>query len=446
MAATTDSRLTALYPAHLDTVRSRFDDALAATGYDAVVVGAGTRRNFFLDDQAAPFRTNPHLLQWLPLMQHDDSALVYRPGEMPRLLVCRPDDFWHAPPELPGEAWCGHFDIATLPTADAVARELAPLAAGAAHIGEPDQWRHGPPAADVNPPALLAFLHYCRPSRTDYEVECIRIATRRAAPAHRAAEQAFHAGASEYEILLAFLAACRYTENELPYPAIIAQNAHAAMLHYQHYDRTPGTRDSLLIDAGCACNGYASDISRTYCGSDPEFAALIDGMDKLQQRLAAQVAPGVAFGELHAAAHAEIGKLLQTAGIVDATLADPVGDGITAAFFPHGLGHFLGLQVHEVGGDLADTAGNTLARPDEFPNLRLVRTLEPGQVLTIEPGLYFIDSLLADLSSGPAGGAVDWPAVERLKRFGGIRIEDNVLVTAAGHENLTRPAFDTADR
>lgn len=444
MQATTNSRLAALYPAHLDIVRSRFDAALAATGYDAVIIGAGTQRNYFLDDQPAPFRTNPHLLQWLPLMQHDESALVYRPGKTPRLLVCRPDDFWHAPPELPDDPWCEHFEIETLPTPAALAHRLAPLAAGAAHVGEPDQWRHDPSTADRNPEALLTFLHYWRPMRTPYEIECIRIATYRAIPAHRAAEQAFRAGASEFETLLAFLAACRFTENELPYPAIIAQNAHAAVLHYQHYAREPGARDSLLIDAGCACNGYASDISRTYGDGDPEFVALIDGMDKLQQRLAARVTPGIGFGELHAAAHHEIGKLLQTAGIVDAAFADPVGAGITAAFFPHGLGHFLGLQVHEVGGDLADTAGNQLARPDGFPNLRLVRTLEPGQVLTIEPGLYFIGALLDKLRTGPAGGAIDWQRVNRLRRFGGIRIEDNVLVTETGHENLTRRAFDAA--
>jgi len=442
MQATANSRLADLYPAHLDTVRSRFEDALAATGYDAVIIGAGTQRHYFLDDQAAPFRANPHLLQWLPMMQHVESALVYRPGEVPRLLVCRPDDFWHAPPEMPGEPWRDHFDIETLPTPAAVDQQLALLATGAAHLGDPTQWRHDPPAADQNPDALLAFLHFWRPLRTPYEIECIRIATHRAVPAHRAAEQAFHAGASEYETWLAFLAACRHTENELPYPAIIAQNEHAAVLHYQHYDREPGAQRSLLIDAGCACNGYASDISRTHGAGDPEFTALIDGMDSLQQRLAARVAPGVGFGELHAAAHAEIGRLLQTAGIVDASLADPVGDGITAAFFPHGLGHFLGLQVHEVGGDLADTAGNTLPRPDGFPNLRLVRTLEPDQVLTIEPGLYFIDTLLNELRTGRAGSAIDWQKVARLQRFGGIRIEDNVLVTATGHDNLTRRAFD----
>ena len=108
-----------------------------------------------------------------------------------------------------------------------------------------------------------------------------------------------------------------------------------------------------------------------------------------------------------------------------------------------GRAEFLGLQVHEVGGSYADTAGTEIERPKRYPTLRLVRTLEPGQVLTIEPGLYFIDSLLNDLQSKPAGRSIDWQKVARLKKLGGIRIEDNILVTANGHENLTRQACES---
>ena len=449
MLTTADERLTALYPAHLDDVRARYDEALAATNFDAVAIGAGVKIVRYFDDQTYPFRPNPHLVQWLPLLQHPESVLLYRPGEKPKLLVYRPDDFWHVPPETPGEPWAQYFDIETAPTLDDIDAALKRQAGRVAWIGDPAQWRHqrrhDPPTTVLNPDGLLGHLHFYRPFRTVYEVECIRLATRRAVPAHRAAEQAFLAGKSEYDILLAFLAASRCTENELPYPAIVAKNAHGAVLHYQHYDREPGPRHSLLLDAGCGCNGYASDITRTHDGDDAqfngEFRALIDGLDAAQRNLVAQVAPGKPFAELHAAAHAAIGELLKDSGIVRAAIDDPVEAGITAAFFPHGLGHFLGLQVHEVGGSYADTAGTEIERPERYPKLRLVRTLEAGQVLTIEPGLYFIDTLLADLRTTPAGRAVDWNAVERLGKFGGIRIEDNVLVTANGCENLTRDAF-----
>jgi len=445
MLTTANETLTTLYPDHLSAIKSRYDEALAATGYDSVVIGAGAEINHFLDDQTYPFKPNSHIVQWLPLHKYPESVLLYRPGETPRLFVYQLDDFWHSPPELPGEPWTQHIDIMALPRLDDIDDALKRLQGSVAWLGDSAQWRHNPPAADRNPENLLTHLHYYRPFRTGYEIECIRRATALAVPAHRAVEQVFRAGASEYDLLLTFLAACRCTANELPYPAIVAKNEHGAVLHYQHYDREPGTNHSLLIDAGCSFNGFASDITRTHSHSDRDdtgdFLDLIAGLDDVQRGLAAQVAPGKPFADLHAAAHAAIGRLLLETGIINANIADPVEAGITTAFFPHGLGHFLGLQVHEVGGSYADTTGNEIERPEQFPHLRLVRTLEPGQVLTIEPGLYFIDSLLNDLRDKPAGQAIDWKKIAHLKRFGGIRIEDNILVTKDGHENLTRQAF-----
>ena len=425
MLTTATEKLAALYPAHLEIVKSRYDDALAATNYDAVVIGAGIEIARFLDDQSYPFQANPHILQWLPLLQHPESVLVYRPGEMPRLLVYQPGDFWHAPPELPATPWAEHFDMVTLSQLDDIDKALQQSGNRITYIGDPAQWRHDPAATDLNPDNLLTHLNFFRPYRSAYEIECIRLATALAVPAHQAAEQAFHNGASEYDILLAYLAACRYTENELPYPAIVAKNTHGAVLHYQHLDRSVGQHDSLLIDAGCSCNGYASDITRTHGnahsdGAD-DFLELIAGLDDIQRRLVAQVLPGKPFADLHASAHEAIGLLLQASGIVSGTISDPVEAGITDAFFPHGLGHFLGLQVHEVGGSYADTTGAEIERPERYPTLRLVRTLEPGQVLTIEPGLYFIDSLLNELQSKAAGSAIDWKKVAHLKKFGGIR-------------------------
>ena len=115
--------------------------------------------------------------------------------------------------------------------------------------------------------------------------------------------------------------------------------------------------------------------------------------------------------------------------------------GISGTFLPHGLGHLLGVQVHDVGGFRPAPDAAPIPRPQGHPALRLTRRLEPGMVVTVEPGLYFIESLLARLSAGPHRVAVEWPLVERLVPYGGIRIEDNVVVTADGGENLTRAAF-----
>jgi len=115
--------------------------------------------------------------------------------------------------------------------------------------------------------------------------------------------------------------------------------------------------------------------------------------------------------------------------------------GLTGTFFPHGIGHLLGLQVHDVGGVMGDVQGQERQRPPGHPYLRLTRMLEPGVVVTVEPGIYFIDSLLAAAHTDSRRAHIDWTVVEELKPFGGIRIEDNVVATASRPENLTRNAF-----
>jgi Xaa-Pro dipeptidase len=114
---------------------------------------------------------------------------------------------------------------------------------------------------------------------------------------------------------------------------------------------------------------------------------------------------------------------------------------VTSVFFPHGIGHLLGLQVHDVAGFAKDVTGAQIPKPEGHPYLRLTRTLEPGFVVTVEPGLYFIELLLEKARGGPAGKHIRWDAVERLKPYGGIRIEDDVLCTSGAPENLTRDAF-----
>lgn len=438
-----DKKAGELYRAHLDGVKRLFDAALDENGFEAVVIGAGTETFRFLDDQTYPFKTNPHLLKWLPLTAHPESSLVYRPGAPPRLIIHRPEDYWHEPPALPGSPWDEHFEISAIAGIDELSGHLSDLPARTAWIGEPAQWRMVPEPEYVNPGALLNHLHYHRPFKSAYEIECIRRATARAVPAHRAAEAAFRQGATEQEILVAFLSASGQTGNELPYPAIVATDANAAVLHYQHYDRHRGALHSLLIDAACVCNGYAADITRTHSFDDPEFAGMIDDLDNAQRDICSQVRPGVPFAALHELAHRTVARLLRDWKLVNRDPGELVEKGITALFFPHGLGHFLGIQVHEPGGAMADASGTEIGRPANYPHLRLVRTLEVGQALTIEPGIYFIDFLLERLKKSDISGDVAWDRIERLKKFGGIRIEDNLTVTEEGADNLTRHAFST---
>ncbi len=429
-----------LYRPHLKALCARYDAALETAGFDAVLIGAGVPLLVHRDDQDHPYKADPLFLQWAPLAAQPGSALLYRPGRKPLLMVFEADDFWHQPMPVPAGPWQKALDIRVVRKRDALGKHL-PAKGRLAVLGDAGQWRGLDLKGERNPRALLTHLDYDRACKTPWEVACIERATVLGLAGHRAVREAFKAGCSEFEMGLIFLAACGQTDAELPYPAIVATNRNGATLHYQHRDRQrlpARDRHSLLLDAGCTHFGYASDITRTHAAHRGDFAGLIRDLDRAQQRLCNLVRPGVAFPELQLAAHAEIATLLADWDIVRMTPEEMVARKITDAFLPHGLGHLLGLQVHDVGGGLASAEGGTLARPRRFPRLRLTRPLLPGMVVTIEPGLYFIDSLLARLKKRRDARRVNWRQVAALRPCGGIRIEDNVLVTATGRRNLSR--------
>jgi Xaa-Pro dipeptidase len=269
--------------------------------------------------------------------------------------------------------------------------------------------------------------------------EASRIGTR----AHRAAEAAFRAGESEFGIHMAYLAAARQIDAELPYASIVGLNEHGAVLHYTNFDRTPPERSrSFLIDAGASAAGYASDITRTHAAPDAwEFRALIDSVDAAQQGFVAKVRAGQSYPELHIHAHHVLAGVLREHGFFRMSVESAVESGVSSAFFPHGLGHPIGLQVHDVAGFQQSEHGGTIARPDGHPYLRMTRVLEPGMVVTIEPGLYFIDMLLAELRDKPFAADIDWTRVDHFRQYGGIRIEDDVVCSDGAPENMTRDAF-----
>lgn len=431
--------LAPLYADHLATVTQRADEALARGGFDHLVIAAGMPGIKFLDDNHYPYAVNPPFKHWLPLTRAPGSWIVYSPDAKPRLIFLQPRDYWHVVPEAPSGYWVEHFDVTIVRTAEEAVAQLPKQRV--AVIGEAC-----PPIAGLeanNPQAVIDYLHYYRACKTPYELELMREASRIGTRAHRAAEQAFRAGESELGIHQAYLAAAGQTDAELPYSSIVALNEHGAVLHYMDFTRTaPTPPRSLLIDAGASASGYASDITRSYAaaGAD-EFQALIDSMDDVQQRQVASVRAGVDYAALHVQAHQQLAEVLKQHGLIHMSAHSAVESGVTRAFFPHGLGHSIGLQVHDVGGFARNDRGETIARPEGHPFLRMTRTLEPGMVVTIEPGLYFIDMLLDEVRQTPAARDIDWAKVEALKPYGGIRIEDDVVCTQGEPENLTRNAF-----
>jgi Xaa-Pro dipeptidase len=428
------------YASHLAEIRRRYDGALDAGGFGAVLIGAGVAHPVHRDDQQYPYRAEPLFLQWAPLTDHPGSSLLYQPGRKPVLLVLRADDFWHQPVPVPAGPWTRCLDVRIIREPGDIARHLPRRGGPMALLGDPHQWRP-PVTGQRNPTPLLRWLDHSRALKTDYEIACIRQATRLALAGHRAVRSGFRAGLSEFELGIEFLSASGQTDRELPYPAIVAMNQNAATLHYQHRDRnrpTPSRKYSLLLDAGCGYAGYASDITRTHAARRGIFADMIADMERCQRDLCAQVRPGLDFADLQRHAHELIGGLLRNWGLVDMDPADMVEEQVTNAFFPHGLGHLLGLQVHDVGGNLASARGRKVRPSSRYPRLRLTRVLETGMVVTIEPGLYFIDSLLDKLRRGPHRRRCRWQEISRLRRYGGIRIEDDILVTDSGSTNLTR--------
>ncbi|MCC8364175.1 Xaa-Pro dipeptidase [Lysobacter sp. A6] len=435
------ANLASLYADHLDTLKRRADEALQRGGFDALVVPSGRLHYQVFDDRDYPYAVNPQFKAWVPLVKLPDSWLVYVPGQRPKVIYLQPFDYWHVVPSAPSGDWVQHMDVVVIRTPEEALQHLPKDPARCAILGEAQSTVGA--FAPNNPPAVVAYLEYHRAFKTPYEVEMMRAASRIGVRAHRAAERAFRAGASEFGIHLAYCQAAQQDAIDLPYNNIVALNEHGAVLHYTDRDRLPPKPvRSFLIDAGAGHVGYACDITRTYShDTGDEFQALIDAMDVAQLRMCDQVRNGFDYRQLHLDAHLSIARILKDFGLITVTPEVAVETGVSSAFFPHGIGHGIGLQVHDVAGFAESDRGGTLPKPEGHPYLRLTRTLAPGMAVTIEPGLYFIDMLLEQLKDRGLGPSVDWGRVDAFRPFGGIRIEDDVVCTDAAPLNLTREAF-----
>jgi Xaa-Pro dipeptidase len=434
--------LGALYASHIATIAARHDAALETAGASHAIIFSGNPKLAFLDDYHHPYKANPHFVGWVPLTALPCSYIVYTPGETPTLIYYQPHDYWHVVPGAPDGYWTRHFDIRIVHSTDDIAAHLPADREKCIAIGEFDDAALAFGIERINPSTAINILHFARGVKTEYELAVMRLAAERAAAGHVAAEGAFRDGLAEFDIHRAYCKAVSHTDAELPYGNIVALNQHGAVLHYTDLDReAPAELLSFLIDAGAQVHGYASDITRTYSSGDRRFQDLIDRMDAMELAIIDKVRAGIDYRDLHVEAHRMLAALL-----VDVELAtgDPdalLETGVTSAFFPHGLGHLLGIQVHDVAGHQADEAGSIVDPPSGHPFLRLTRVLAEDMVLTIEPGLYVIDMLLDNLRGSPAEAHVNWDTVDWLRPFGGIRVEDDVRVLADGQENLTRDAF-----
>jgi Xaa-Pro dipeptidase len=425
-----------LFQQHIAERQASTAQALSQTGFETLVISSGAPLTYFADDHEAPFWPTPHFAHWCP-MRGPHHILKVEPGRKPLLIRYAPLDYWYEQRPLGTPFWLDGFELVevrSVETAwDAIGRPTR-----AAYIGN-ETGRAEAAGLAANPPNLTARLDWARSYKSDYEIRCLEEATALAARGHEAAAAAFLAGGSEIEIHHAFVAGMGVADAELPYGTIVALDEKGATLHYEGKRSARGGK-VLLIDAGVCVRGYAADITRTHTtpACEAGFVDLVSGMEKLELELCEATRPGLAYTELHLRAHHAIGALLVEQGLLKAKPQEAVEEGWTSPFFPHGLGHHLGLQVHDVAGKQSDPEGNPAPPPEGHAFLRNTRPIEPRQVFTIEPGLYFIPMLLRPFREGSQSARFDWARIDALTPCGGIRIEDNLVVTASGRRNLTR--------
>jgi Xaa-Pro dipeptidase len=417
--------LISLHRAHAAEIARGVALALENGGFTLLVVHSGTPlKRTAADDQYWPLRPTPHFQHWLPLAE-PGCLLIVEPGKRPVLVRPRSQSFWEALPSPESDHFWGAFEVV---------ETVPPLPPGrAAFVGDDLAAAAALGIADANPPALVQALDALRVRKTPYEIACLAEANRRAARGHDELRRLFRsADKSELELHLAFLGATRQDDAETPYKNIVALGKHAATLHHISYEKRAQPAQSLLVDAAASFAGYCADVTRTWVkgggAAGSAFAQLVAGVEAMQQRLCAAVEVGMPYEQLHDESHRQVGGILREVGISRLSSEELVARGITRAFYPHGLGHALGLQCHDVGCAL---------RPPrkENPFLRNTADIAPRQVFTIEPGIYFIEALLAPLRSSPD---IDWKLVDALAPFGGVRIEDDLVVEDRGIRNLTR--------
>lgn len=428
---------------HIASLEKNYQSALTYCSdfqQSSVLIHSGSEHFYFHDDRSIAFQAFGHFLHWLPI-NRPDQFVLFTPGQKPRYLQVIPTDFWYDQELVNADWWAGSFDIVRLNKVEEVSSYIK--AEDTVYLGEEAAMIETVMGAEIlcNPLPLLNYLNYMRAYKSEYEVEQLREANAKGLIGHDAARKAFEEGGSEYDIHQSYLRACQILEDEAPYTNIVALDEKSAILHYQNKRRGDASASQvLLIDAGYRVNGYGSDITRTYAKPDahPLFQELLQGMELIESELVAAVAPGKNYADIHNLTLSKIGALLNELAIVKADQGTMVEQRIPQLFMPHGVGHLLGLQVHDVAGFQQDLDGTIKAAPDHSPALRNTRPIEKDMVFTIEPGCYFIPVILEPLRNSEIGKMLDWKLIEALYPHGGIRIEDNIRATDDSAENLTR--------
>ncbi|KAF2774367.1 hypothetical protein EJ03DRAFT_322959 [Teratosphaeria nubilosa] len=284
-------------------------------------------------------------------------------------------------------------------------------------------------------------IEACRVQKDEYEIAMIRHANIVSSFAHEQVLASVMRASNERELNAVFVMHCHANGcKTMAYPCICASGPHASTLHYVHNDGPLEGQLNLLLDAGCEYQTYCSDITRTFpLTPDGKFTKeskeIYDLVLLMQSECMKMIKAGVMWEDVHMKAHTVAMEGLRDLGILKKNLTTEqiLESKISTRFFPHGLGHMLGMDTHDVGGNA------NYSDPNEyFRYLRIRGKLPVNAVVTNEPGIYFRKyPLEQELKDGMWEGVVDQAVLKRYWAVGGVRIEDDIWVKEGGYENLT---------
>ena len=282
------------------------------------------------------------------------------------------------------------------------------------------------------------FTH-ARRSKDAHELALIRRAAAATADGYEKLREHLRPGVTERALQVELEAEFARAGATRPgYGTIVGTGPNSAVLHFAPSGRAARTGEFVLVDAGAEIDRYMADVTRTYVvgGTPNAFQKdLFQVVLAAEERAITCCVVGAEWKDLHLACAVELTAGLVAMGVMRGAAESLVEQEAHLLFFPHGLGHMVGLGVRDGSGVLP---GRTKDARPSLKTLRMDLPLAPGYVVTVEPGLYFIPALLNDpLRRARFRDAVNWPLVEQHLALGGVRIEDNVLVTAGAPEVLT---------
>ena len=431
----------------LERRRRVIQDALDPDQAAVICAGLPQARNFpanhYPDYRASShflYLTGQHLAGAVLLVTHTDSTLYQRPptksgalwhgaeksfGDLSAELGCQVSALDQLPRDL-----TRFRDVLSLPMyQDNTAAQLRDL------IGS---------NVDRHDHVLVEAMVQARLIHDQEAIDQLRIAAHLTKLAHSASVEATPNARWAHQLRAAAEAPLTARGARLAYAPIITP--HGEVLHNHNYHTLLRAGDLILADIGAETpSGWAGDVTRTWPvsgrWSDTQRAIYEIILEALRASTAI-ARPGVEYAALHQASHEVIAQGLIDVGILKGSLSDVLAANSVSLFFPHGIGHLLGLDVHDME-DLGDHAGYAHGRHRRetfgWSYLRLDRVLRPGMAVTVEPGFYQVPELLSDpkWAGERAGDYVNWEVLSHFSDVRGIRIEDDLLITSSGVEVLS---------